>query len=543
MGKTVVRCALSTGLVAGVLFWGGVLATPSAHAYTTESPEVRGMVKRAAAFLKTASHKEPGGMAVIGMALLKSKVVPEDHPKIIEAFQAVREAVRSNKPSSWNMDIYSTGLSLVFLTSCNPDLAKPEIEILLEALRKVQKPTGGWGYQKRATGDTSMTQYAVLGLWDAKRVGFKPSQAMIDRVAVWLMQTQDPNGAWGYQGKPSKSGLIRQEGISNTMAAAGLGSAYICNDLLGFTPKHKDQERSGALKALGASKSRGDEVVRTRVGRQRLRAAQQLGDAWTKAHYKPVPNYYALYYLYTYERCQSFRALYEGKAHLDPAKHEGPPWYNNGVNYLLKKQKPDGSWLDSCGADVDTGLAVLFLMRSAYQDIAKDRYLGSGEMVAQVGLPPSEDFTIRNNRVVAQRRLGTAESLAAAFSGVEIDIEKLQKALDEAEGGLKGRKSKLLMTGNKQKLLKLLSNPSPDARLAAITALGLDGNLDNAPQLILALEDKDLAVVREARDCLRRLSRKFRGFGLSDDPTVAERRRAADKWRAWYLSIRPDAEF
>ncbi|MBN1910890.1 MAG: HEAT repeat domain-containing protein [Pirellulales bacterium] len=543
MGKMVVQRALITGLLAGILFGLGFLYTPAVHAYTTKSPEVQEMVRRAIPFLEKASHEEPGGMAVIGMALLKSKVVPKDHPKIVEMFEAVKKAVREQDPAGWDTQ-YSTGLSLVFLASYKPEDAGPEIQRLIDSLRRAQKPSGGWGYKSKSTGDTSMTQYAVLGLWEAQKTKFNPPQTMIDNVATWLLRTQDPSGAWGYQGTPSNSGqLVKQEGISHTMVAAGLGSAYICNDLLGFTPKAKDEKRSDALKELGTSGSSGDsKVVHTRIDKQRLYASQQLGDAWLRANFV-LPKYYISYFLYTFERCQTFRELAATGELLNPEVHEGPPWYTMGVDFLRKTQsKKEGSWENGCGDAVDTGLAVLFLMRSTYQSVAEDRHLGQGEVVGYVGIPEDDNFTVKQGRVVRTQNLSVAESMDKALGGVEIDVPALEAAALAAEKNLGGKKSDLLVKKYEKKLREILNDPSPDNRERAIIVLASGGDLDNVPLFIKALEDDDLVVVRAARDALRRLSRKFHGFGLSDDPSKNDRRLAADKWRAWYLSIRPDAE-
>ena len=48
---------------------------------------------------------------------------------------------------------------------------------------------------------------------------------------------------------------------------------------------------------------------------------------------------------------------------------------------------------------------------------------------------------------------------------------------------------------------------------------------------------------RKARDALRLLSRKVDGFGLPDDPTDGAKLEAIEKWKQWYLAIRPNAQF
>ena len=53
---------------------------------------------------------------------------------------------------------------------------RPDIECLLAYLRKRQKPHGGWGYEGRETGDTSMTQYGVLSSWVATKARLSMSR-------------------------------------------------------------------------------------------------------------------------------------------------------------------------------------------------------------------------------------------------------------------------------------------------------------------------------------------------------------------------------
>jgi hypothetical protein len=79
--------------------------------------------------------------------------------------------------------------------------------------------------------------------------------------------------------------------------------------------------------------------------------------------------------------------------------------------------------------------------------------------------------------------------------------------------------------------------------MAALRALHNTRDLDNVPVFIFALGDPDPRVVRRARDALRVLSRKIDGFGLADEPTEGAKLDASQRWKQWFLSIRPDAQF
>jgi hypothetical protein len=66
--------------------------------------------------------------------------------------------------------------------------------------------------------------------------------------------------------------------------------------------------------------------------------------------------------------------------------------------------------------------------------------------------------------------------------------------------------------------------------------------LDAVPTLLYALSDPDETATREARNALRFISRRLNGFGLPDVPSATEKAEAIEKWRNWYLQVRPEAE-
>ena len=70
------------------------------------------------------------------------------------------------------------------------------------------------------------------------------------------------------------------------------------------------------------------------------------------------------------------------------------------------------------------------------------------------------------------------------------------------------------------KLRQLISGGEPPVRRLAVRALARTRNLDHVPTLIYGLTDPDWTVVREARDGLRFVSRKFAGFGIPDKKTT-----------------------
>jgi hypothetical protein len=512
-----------------------------------------GRLRRRYSCCDKASHDKLGGKAIIGLALYKANRsssqynVPLDHPNIVGAAQAIRDNLRTvGDPAQCNVDMYSLGISLIFLTNYNPDEYRPEIEALLEILLAKQKDHGGWGYPIRKSGDTSMTQYGVLGLWEAKYADFDISMESVDAVASWLLKTQDPSGAFGYQGRPSGSFTpTAQMEVRHSMAVAGLGSVYLCADLLGVQKRYREQDTNvpSALKEVKPEEEKGERRRHTTLDPQLFRAAEQRGDEWMRENYKIDPGGYVLYYLYGLERYCSVREMAEGKLAIQEGEEEpeGPQWYNDGVDYLAESQDDDGTWESNCGTAVDTAFGVLFLLRSMRQSIMDRKPFGAGMLIGGRGLPKDgSDIRVRDGHVEKRPLMGPFEALMEAMESG--DMKELAEKIERMEE-LPPKQCRLFVSKHKERLQQMIGQGTPEARMAAIKALGRTGDLNNAPTLILALSDPDVGVVLEARDSLQRLSRKIDGFGLPDEHNVAQRHEAIKKWKAWYLAVRPDTEF
>ena len=532
-------CSLLLAVLAAV-----VLAR-SAAGYTPESPEVKRAVARAIRFLESddANDGRIGARALVGLALLKNGAKPE-HPKVIQSLEAIQGRLGDLDPEKVRFgEIYSPGLAAIFLVELDPGKYASEIQCLIDYLQLQQKPHGGWGYLDRQTGDTSMTQYGVLSSWEATQAGFRVPIESVEGVATWLLKTQDPSGAFGYQGTVSDTfALVQQSGVRHSMAAAGLGSVYICADLLGLVEKVDDRE-DGLPPALKEVKQEepagGAPKPKTRIDPRLLREAQARGNRWIRANYVIDPEGWTHYYMYALERYMSFRELAQKGSAGDSAKESN--WYNDGVRYLIDTQADNGSWESRSEATADTSFGVLFLLRSTKKSIEKARNFGDGMLIGGRGLPKESDrVVVRKGKVVATPLLDRAQQLLAALDSPD-DPEFAQAVEQLAE--LTSQQAEELIGEHANRLRRLAGERSPEARVTAVRTLAKTRNLENAPTLIYALTDPDPEIVREARDALRRISRRPSGFGLSDRPAAAELRTAIENWKAWYLAIRPDAEF
>ncbi len=540
-GTRFVRSTWLVGLgIAVVLAPGSARGQAGGDPLGPESPQIRRAIEWGITFIESGAENDSrmGAQALLGLALLKHGSHP-DHPQVKQAAANIQKSLAGREPGQLrsNNEIYSVGLAAIFLLELDPATYRSEIEQLLDILRRTQKPHGGWGYADRETGDTSMVQYAALAMWEARRAGFTVPQPMIEGLTEWLLRTQDPSGGYGYQGNVSPSWQpVPQSQIRLSLTAAGLGSLYICADLLGFAERAPQREEGipSALQEVREEEP-ADRRIQTRIDPALIRAAQRRGNQWMAHNFQAADEgSWIHYYLYGLERYMSFREAHEGDGHRIP-------WYRAGAAFLLQDQEQRGSWTGRGGAPADTAFALLFLMRSMQRSIDKAQGLGAGLMVGGRGLPKDTDrVEVRLGQVIARPLMGPAEELLAMLddtSGAGYD-----RALDQL-AELTPEEAQRVFGGQPDRLRRLARDASPQARIAAAHALGLGRNLDVVPLLIQSLDDPDPGVVRAARDALRRLARKPAGFGLPDAPSDAERAAAIRQWKAWYLAVRPNAEF
>ena len=530
--------AIGIGLL---LFWVAVYPSRIASALTPESPKVKEAVRKAVEFLESEAAKDDrvGARALVGLVMLKNRADAK-HPRVFEAVTAIQNAVKDRKPIDVNLDIYSTGLSIIFLVALNPSAYSSEIVCLLDSLRLRQKKHGGWGYPEKRTGDTSMTQYGVLSAWEARQAGFRTSQKSIESVSGWLMSTQDPSGAFGYQGTVAKSNaLVKQSDVRHSMAAAGIGSLFICADLLGFLPhtEKRDEDLPSALKPVKEEPPKDTPKSEAKVDARRLKAAQVRGNHWMTAHYDIDPKEWTYYYLYALERYQSFRELAEGK----PEKE--PKWYTDGAQFLIDNQQDDGSWQveGQAGITADTAFATLFLLRSSKKSIEKAFGFGVSTSVVGRGLPrETAEVMVADGRVMPAPEWKKAEELAPILQKSEGPrFEKGVAALRQ----LSPKETELLIARHADLLQRLAKDSSPEVRTAVMVAFGRGGDIDPTPLLIEALDDPDESVVFEACDALRRLSRSPGPGPVTRHLNKTRRREEIQHWKQWYQAICPEAEF
>ena len=469
---------------------------------------------------------------------------------------------------------YEAGVDAMGLVAADREKYKAQIQQIGEFLIREQKPYGAWDYSVGdSKGDTSISQYGVLGLWAAARAGVQVPTKVWDDAAQWHVRTQLKDGAFGYHplgGDPA---------AKHSMTVAGVGSLAVIKLMLSKLPEEPNAASTGAEpktkksdKAFGvlervtpqepvdapaAANSPQDTNYKPKSTRGEIDRSIGGGMGWlTRAYTIDKPSGWGLYYLYGLERVGSL-------TNSDTiAKHD---WYKEGCAFLIKGQQPDGSFADLGGATASTCFAILFMTRATEklvpvtQQVARVRAatFAGGLQEGGRGLPKDLGKVDKQGGQLSEKKLPETELdkvLAELGDPKSERVEAAQKALVDAIQV--GQRQELI--GQKSLLLKLAKDSRVEVRRTAFWALGRCNDLLVAPVLIKGLEDVDYDAAVEARNALCMLSRRPRGFGLPDDvdaklaanSTPAEKEAAFEKWRdndlrkwrEWYQSVRPYSE-
>ncbi len=472
----------------------------------------------------------PGDSALVALALIKADVRKDD-----EALQACVASVMSHFSSSGytpvhsiGMETYEIGVVAVMLSNLNPEGYRSQLQTLAGMILSLQKPNGSWDYTSRDRGDTSISQYALLGLWEASNGGAKVPPAVWDRAAEWYLSVQGPEGSWNYH----RDEPHRPETIS--MTAAGVGSLLICQRQLKLHRRGPDATNP-LLLAVGSEPPPPRYVATT--SNERIDKAVERGIAWLGSHFKlsttdEMMGLSVYYGLYGVERVG-------GLAEKNALGSND--WFEVGRQFLATNQKKEGSW--NCGFQSDqlnTSWALLFLTRSTAKTLRRIeiKRLGAGTLLGGRGLPKDlSSMTVAGGRVVSRPMNGAVENMLAVLED--------PRATEDANSAVAGIIDRYQVQGPKalkpfkDRFRAMIADRDPGLRRVACWCLARMGELDVAPLLIDALADPDDDVVTTAAQGLQILSRKIDGFGPPPTGEPEARRAWAKRWRDWYQAIRP----
>jgi hypothetical protein len=193
-------------------------------------------------------------------------------------------------------------------------------------------------------GDNSNTQFAMLGLWAARRhgVGAEPALLLADKR---FATSQNDDGGWGYHVNSFTRNTMNCVGLMGL--AMGHGAGFSAN------PLHDPKNAKNALPA--------DPQIQKGLAA----LGRYLGDPAADPASTSMEN---LYFLWSVERVAM---LYDLKT------IGGKDWYGWGAQMLVHHQNADGTWTSRSYAGrspvVDTCFALLFLKRSnLVQDLSEE---------------------------------------------------------------------------------------------------------------------------------------------------------------------------
>ena len=501
--------------------------------FVLDPPEASGqtdpVVAKAVQYLKGSSATgQVGETALAALAMIKAEV-PEGDPALSRSIAAVlkRFTESSYTPErSGGSETYEAAVIIMALASLDAVAYKSQIESAARYIASRQNASGSWDYTNRTYGDTSISQYAVLGLWEAENSGISVSPAIWDRAAQFFILSQKPGGGWAYHG---------DEGNPETMSmtAAGVGSLLICERQL--APYRAATKVTNPylipLDLEGERKRYFPEVSPKRIAQTVQSGLNWLGSNFTTADHSIIGHspYYALYGI------ERIGAL------ADQATLGKRNWFLEGQRYIASTQGASGGFTGGYGDGPNTAWAVLFLTKSTAKTLKKIqlRRLGAGTLIGGRGLPKDlSQISVAGGHVVARPMDGAVEGMLAVLEDPRVE---------DAASALAGLIARYRTEGSKalrpfqDRFRKLLTDPDQGIRRVAAWSLARTGDITMALPLIEALKDPDEGVVAEAQKGLELLSRKIEGYGPHPSATPEQKEQAMAKWRSWYEAVRPSA--
>jgi hypothetical protein len=309
--------------------------------------EVRTAIRRGVEYLKSQQDKvngswpehpgQPGGMtALCTLALLTAGESP--------ASREMQLALNYLRGLPDPTDTYAVALQTMALAAAEPEKDRAIIarnaRWLENAQMKDGPQAGMWGYKfdgRRA--DNSNTQFALLALYEAERVGIGIEPNVWRLSLEHFRSTQRADGSWTYfeQQPPLPS--------TGSMTCAGVGSMLICSDRLGL--REAEVLPNGSVQCCGLQSS--DDHIERGIA---WLGKQSLND-------NPGMSAWHLYYLYGIERVGRL----SGRRFLGDLD-----WYRSGAAVLLRSRDTlNGQWkgggIIESNPVLGTSFALLFLAK------------------------------------------------------------------------------------------------------------------------------------------------------------------------------------
>ena len=536
-----------------------------------------------------------GQKGLVGLALLEAGVPPED-PLLKGVADEFRQAGWSQAKT------YDIALTVLFLDRYGDKADAPLIQVMAARLLAGQTANGGWGYDcpvgtadltavraatqgskeplaawhpavgayaaaiwnspRGTSDDNSNTQFAVLALWVARRSGV-PTDPALDLVEARFLQTQSPEGRWGY--------------TAAEVATAQSSPSMICAGLLGLATgaARREDRRAAAVEAkpADAPAGKGSKAPKKPAGPPVtaqsnairgglmalggvLAAPVQAGGGLLVAN-GGLGNR-DMYFLWSVERV----GVIFGADRIG-----GVDWHAVGCHLLVHSQSQDGSWSPTVvgsnySPGVNTAFAVMFLLKSnIVRDMSSKMNGFNGEMRAggpkadraptPKGTPaPAPPTTTDDPPAPADdpAQVLAADLLKSPAAAFDAEVGKVRdakgpdytRALAAAIGTADPDRQRPLRDALATRLTRLTADSlrvqmkatDPEVRRAASLAAAMKDDRTHIPDLIDRVADDDAGVVRAARAGLKSLTGQ--DFGPDFGATPGEHQAAVAAWKEWW---------
>ncbi|MBL8850081.1 MAG: HEAT repeat domain-containing protein [Planctomycetaceae bacterium] len=541
-----------------------------------DQASIKQAVAKGGAFLRGAAGEQtPGLRSLVALALFKAGE-PPNSPIIAGVVTSIQQKITDGayhpQHSLVQYQNYEAGIDAALLADIGgevePGTEHPyvgELGAISAYLVSQQLANGGWdyppGHPRGVLGDTSVVQYALLGLWAASRSGVKIDSRVWSKAIQWHVSQQERDGGFTYVPGTTQG---HSEGNSTlNMTINALGSTYIGlmqlspgrplpalkNPVIEQTPEVVEEKKFGVLEKVDLDQLPGqprDEEPRANIPPATDKLISQAYD-WLVPRFAPEnpSQIYGAYYYYSLER---FAALAD--VEMIGEQH----WFDVCADSLLSKQESDGSWklATTLTPAMDTSFAVLFLTRSTAKILKRTvpvDPIGGGLLSGgRGGLGGTAEPGTK-------KPVGALDELLASLdSAGDLEVADVQDAfVEQVQVG-----DRNALIGQTDLLIKYVRHANPEIRRTAVWALGRTDSLSLGRYLIDALDDPDLGVVVEARNALCWLARRPNGLGEAGDPlesippdaneeqqgaaVTAWRMDLLKRWGRWYLQNRPYAD-
>jgi hypothetical protein len=427
--------------------------------------------------------------------------------------------------------------------------------------------------------DNSNTQFAILGLWVARRHGI-PVDKAVGTVERYFRATQNADGGWGY---------LPRFRSTHTMTCAGL---------LALAVAHGTAQEAALRTEAAPRKARPGVADKKTIDLAHDAAVQKGLLALSTAIQPPkavgdkvvIPKglrNHPYYFFWSLERIAVALGL-QTIGRKD--------WYAWGSDLLVASQGRDGTWEADYGPQVDTCFALLFLRRANLVkdltahlsgkvkdpvDVAlKSGGVGGAGLVNQapkpgfnVFEPPPEGAASQSSEKPAAAepatpREGTARPADAGDEAARLRAELVKAPATRQENLLEEYKTskggqfteamaraipdlppatrtkardalaERLMRMTTATLREKLRDADPEVRYAAARACASKGDYVNFPNLITLLSDPEPRVLRAARAALRYLA-DGQDFGPGPEAGPKDRAGAVEQWQKWWKENGP----